>query len=115
MKLSDDEIQQRLKDSITNAESDATNKAKLDSINELNYLILNTKRFINQNKTILDSDELELMNFQLNNLIQVLATDSKKEIDQCINTFNTITAPIAHKIMDIQIKNSLSGSSVNKI
>lgn len=115
LKLSDDEIQQRLKDSITNAESDAKNKAKLDSINELNYLILNTKRFINQNKTILNSDELEIMNYQLNNLIQALSTDSKKEIDQCINTFNTITAPIAHKIMDIQIKNSLSRSSVNKI
>lgn len=115
LKLSDEEIEQRLKDSITNAEADAKNKAKLDSINELNYLILNTRRFINQNKTILNSDELELMNLQLNNLIEALSTDSKKEIDLCINTFNAITAPIAHKIMDIQINNSLSGSSVNKI
>lgn len=115
LKLSDEEIEQRLKDSITNAEADAKNKAKLDSINELNYLILNTRRFINQNKSILNSDELELMNLQLNNLIEALSTDSKKEIDLCINTFNAITAPIAHKIMDIQINNSLSGSSVNKI
>jgi len=115
LKLSDDEIQKRLKDSISNAEADAIRKAKLDSINELNYLILNTKRFINQNKKILNFDELELMQNQLKNLERALSTDSKAEIDQAITNFNLITAPIAHKIMDIQLNNSLSGNSVNKL
>lgn len=115
LKLSEDEIQQRLKDSISHAETDAKNKAKLDSINELNYLILNTKRFINQNKDILNQEESELMQNQLKLLEIALSTDTKSEIDQAITQFNLNTTSIAHKIMDIQLNNSLSGSSVNKI
>ncbi len=115
LKLTEAEIEQRLKDSILYAEQDAGNKSKLDSINELNYIILNTKRFINQNASILDTDELELMKKQLASLEQALISDSKKEIDESILQFNQLTAPIAHKVMNLQIQNSLGGSSITKL
>lgn len=112
-KLQQDQIVRQLKEAVLHARSDMNEKALIDSENEANYILKNAEKFISQNTDLLTPEETDLIFIKTSGLKNSLVTKNKANIDQAIEDFNSSTAIIAHKIMDIRIQESLKGKSVN--
>ncbi len=114
-KLSEAEIARRLKESITFADADMQRRAWIELKNEADYIILNSKKFLLQNQDYLKSEETETIDRAMNKIQHALDSEQKSQLETAITDFNSVTAVIAHRIMDIQLKNSLDGSSIDQI
>ncbi len=110
--LSEEEMALMLLDSIKNAESDMNARVLLESRNEGNNVYKSTLRFLAQNDHILtDEEKAKTKDFAeaLNTTIQ---GDDKDAINQAMEALNEYTSPIAHKAMDLNIKDALKGKKM---
>lgn len=114
-KLNEQEIARRLKDSATFAEADANKRAIIELQNEGNYILDNARKFIKQNTAHLSEHEIKEIHSAMDEIVLSLQSGDKRIMEQAIDHFNQSTATIAHRIMDIQLKKSLGGSSIDNI
>lgn len=110
-----EEIIQRLKESVTMADADMQEKLLVDSINEANYVLANAKKFLRQNQNLLTSSECSTLQEQIEQLSAITENRQVDEIQHAIESFNQQTTPMAHRIMDLQIQKSLAGSKIEKL
>lgn len=110
--ISEEEMAAMLLDSIHHAGEDRDAKALQEAVNEGQYILASSKKFIIQNSEILDAGDL----YQISNLSEklddALLSGDKDKINLAIENLNQFTAPLAHKVMDIRIKEALSGKTV---
>jgi molecular chaperone HscA len=114
-KLSEQEIAKRLQESTLFAEADMKKKAIIELTNESNYILANADKFLQQNKEHLKEKEIETIETAMHEIALCLQSGEKEKIDHAIHKFNESTAEIAHRIMDLQLKKSLGGSSIDNI
>ena len=110
--LSEEEMALMLLDSIKNAEGDMKARVLLEARNEGNNVYKSTLRFLKQNENILsDEEKAKTMEFAeaLNKAIQ---GDDKDAINQAMESLNEYTSPLAHKAMDLNIKDALKGKKL---
>jgi len=110
-----EEIAQRLKESVTMAEADMQEKLLVDSINEANYVLANATKFLHQNQNLLTPSECSTLQEQIVQLSAITENRKVDEIQHAIESFNQQTTPMAHRIMDLQIQKSLAGSKIEKL
>ncbi|MBK6546583.1 MAG: Hsp70 family protein [Saprospiraceae bacterium] len=115
LQIDQNEVVKRLKESISNANSDMELRSLIDSINEANYIIVNAKRFLKQNEAMLSASEMELIQYHLTIIEIAIVKNDKLEINRTIEDFNTATADIAHELMNIHLKSSLDGNQIDKL
>ncbi len=108
--LNESEMARMLMESVKYAQQDMVAKALQDAINEGNSIILYTNRFIQQNHALLNSSEIDQMT-KLKEAIQTNIHNQQKDaILEAIESLNQYSAPIAHRMMDINIGKALSGT-----
>ena len=111
--VSQSEVANMLLDSIYHAREDMEKKKLIDLVNEASHLILNGNKFLKTNQNELSKEESKTIGdlvFGLNSAIQ---NGDPAAIQTAIDQFNSQTAGIAHKMMDLQIGKSLSGKEIN--
>lgn len=108
--LTEAEMARMLTDSVKYAQQDMVSKALLEALNEGKSLVLATDRFINQNKFNLSGIETSVIHALKANLNTSILFQNKDEILSDIDILNNFSAPIAHRMMDINISEALRGT-----
>ena len=102
-----------LSESIQFAQSDAQTKAWVDAVNEAQYMIAHSNKFIEQNNTLLSTEELSVLQNFIEQLNQGIQSQNKEQLQHVIDQMNQSTQSIAHRIMDINIGKSLEGTTID--
>lgn len=108
--LSEQEMARMLSESVKYAQQDMIAKALQEAINEGQSLIHATERFLKTNNDHLTPDEKSKFILYKENLMKSVQANEKDTILQAIDTLNQYSAPIAHRMMDINISNALKGT-----
>lgn len=108
--LTESEMGRMLLESVKYAQQDMIQKALLDAINEGNSIILATDRFIHQNEKHMSAEEKSGL-VDLKERVQLaVKSEFKDDILSAISQLNEYSAPLAHRMMDINIGEALKGT-----
>ena len=110
--LTDAEVEEMLMDSIQHASEDIKIRALVEAKTEAQQLIDTTQKFLDKNKEFLLSEELDLTNKAINDLINSLTSENKDLIHQKTESLNEISRPYAERVMDMAISKAMSGKSI---
>ena len=84
----------------------------LEARNEGNNVYKSTLRFLEQNDGILSEEEKAKTKGFAQALHTTIQGEDKDAINQAMEALNEYTAPLAHKAMDINIKDALKGKKM---
>ncbi len=110
--ISEEEMGLMLLDSIQNARADMQARGVLEARNEANNLLLSGEKFLKQNDEILSETEKTTTNALLNDLREAAKGEDKDVIHRAIEALNAYTAPLAHRAMDVTIRETMRGKKV---
>jgi molecular chaperone HscA len=110
--ITEEEMGMMLLDSIRNAQQDMAARALLEARNEANNVILASERFLKQNASILAIDEVISTEYFIEALRKAVATDKKDLINAEMAALNEFTEPLAHRAMDVAIKEAMTGKKI---
>ena len=110
--LTDAEVEKMLLESITHAKEDIKTRALVEAVTEAQQLIDTTEKFLQKNKALLATAELEQSNRAIKDLKDVLQIENKDRIQQKTEELNEITRPFAERVMNEAIKSALGGKNV---
>ena len=110
--LSDEQVEQMLHDSITNAKNDIALRALTEAKTEGEQLLKTTEKFVAKNRALLSAAELLNTAEAMQSLQLSLTMDDKNLIQQKIEQLNTISRPYAERIMDEAISKAMSGKKI---
>ncbi len=110
--ITEEEMAKMLMDSIQNAKGDMEIRGLLEARNEANNILLSTNKFLQQNKNWLSDIEKQEINSHSNLLKEAVGGKDKDLINKRMDDLNEFTAPLAHKAMDINIKEAMSGKKI---
>lgn len=108
--LSEEEMARMLLESVKYARQDMQAKALLEAINEAKSILLATDRFIQQNAANLSQEETGVLRAKSKFIEDQLGTGDKDRIIQGIEDLNQYSAPIAHRMLDLNIGQALHGT-----
>jgi molecular chaperone HscA len=110
--LTDTEVEQMLKDSLSNAQTDMDYRVLHEAINESEYLIKSTAKFVENNKDDLSLTELNAIEGLVENLSNAISEKDKDVIQSSQDELNEYTKPFAERMMDTTIATALKGKSI---
>lgn len=110
--ISEKEMGKMLLDSITHAKSDMETKALLEAKNEGRSIVMSSKKFIKQNASILESNEIQTLESHIDNLENSINSDDKDAINVSMNDLNEFANPLAQRAMDHNIAQALKGKNI---
>jgi len=110
--ISEEEMGRMLLESIQNAEADMQIKAVQESVNEANYILGASKKFIQQNSSILSEEEIDEINKRTAQLEETVAKRDKDLIQAAIQHINVYTTPLAHRALDKHIGDAIKGVKI---
>lgn len=110
--LSEEEMGMMLLDSIQNAQDDMAVRGLVEARNEANNIILAADKFFKQNDSILSEEEKTESKVLLDKLVESVKGADKDAIHKAIETLNDYTSPLAHRAMDVNIKDALAGKKL---
>ncbi len=110
--ISEEEMGRMLLESIQNAEADMQVKALQESVNEANYILNASKKFIVQNESILSKEEIAEIQVRSKALSAQVNLADKNGIQAAIQTLNEFTTPLAHRALDKHIGDAIKGVEI---
>ncbi|MCB0573083.1 MAG: Hsp70 family protein, partial [Saprospiraceae bacterium] len=110
--ISEEQMATMLLDSIKNAQSDMTVRGLLEARNEASNLLNSGEKFLKQNDGILSEAEKATTNALLKALHEAAKGDDKDVIHRAIDELNDFTSPLAHRAMDVTIRDAMKGKKV---
>lgn len=110
--ISEEEMAKMLLASLQNAQGDMDRRSLIEAQNEAQNVILHSKKFIAQNKSIIDINEIELLEAYVADLEIQKQSGTKDEINASMETLNNFSRPIAEMVMDVNIAEALKGKEL---
>ncbi|MDO8366626.1 MAG: molecular chaperone DnaK [Saprospiraceae bacterium] len=110
--ISEEEMALMLIDSIQNAESDIAARGLLEARNEANNILLSGEKFLIQNTALLSEEEQSQSRALLGALREAVAGADKDQILSAMESLNEYTAPLAHRALDVNIREALKGKKL---
>jgi len=110
--ITEEEMGRMLLESITHAQEDMQTRGLLEARNEANNLLLSGQKFLEQNVSILTTEEVNTTQTLLDNLLATTKLEDKDAIHAAIEALNTYTTPLAHRALDANIASALKGQSL---
>ena len=110
--ISEEEMALMLIDSIQHAQTDMQARGVLEARNEANNLLLSGDKFLRQNDAILSDAEKQNTNALLIALREAAKGEDKDIIQAAIEQLNAYTGPLAHRAMDVTIREAMRGKKV---
>jgi molecular chaperone HscA len=112
--ITEEEMALMLLESIRHAGDDVRERARRESVNEANSVLLATDKFIRQHALLLTEAESTTLMLLANVLKEATIHGSKDEIERAMHELNTYSSPIAHRALDHAIATALKGSSIDQ-
>jgi len=112
--LTDQEVEQMLKDSITHAKEDIEIRALTEARTDGEQLLKTTERFLEKNGASLTNTEILETAAAMQALQLAITMDDKQLIQQKQEELNNISRPYAERIMDNAVAEALKGKAIDK-
>jgi molecular chaperone HscA len=114
--LTEDQITNMLKQSFEKADEDKMIRALSEAKIEAEQLITAVKNALDKNgDELLSQDEIKKIKTEIESLSTSLQNDNVDLIVANTKNLNTLTEPLAAKLMDQSVVNALKGKSINKV
>jgi len=110
--LSDEEVEQRLMDSITHAKEDIATRALVEARTEAEQMLSVTEKFMGKNAAILTKEEITLAAGAMQALQLAITMEDKDLIQAKTEELNDITRPFAERAMDQAVSGALRGKDI---
>ena len=110
--LTDEEVEQRLMDSITHAKEDIATRALVEARTEAEQMLSVTEKFLTKNASILTKDELTASANAMQALQLAITMEDKNLIQAKTEELNDVTRPFAERAMDQAISGALKGKDI---
>jgi molecular chaperone HscA len=110
--LTDEEVEQRLMDSITHAKEDIATRALVEAKTEAEQMLSVTEKFLTKNASILTKEELTASANAMQALQLAITMEDKHLIQVKTEELNDVTRPFAERAMDQAISGALKGKDI---
>ncbi|MEN9381174.1 MAG: Fe-S protein assembly chaperone HscA [Bacteroidota bacterium] len=110
--LTDEEVEQRLMDSITHAKEDIATRALVEAKTEAEQILSVTEKFLTKNASILNKEELMASANAMQALQLAITMEDKNLIQSKTEELNEVTRPFAERAMDQAISGALKGKDI---
>ena len=111
--LTDEEVEQRLLESITHAKEDIQKRALVEASTEAEQMLDVTEKFITKNSALLSPDELKQTALAMQALQLAITMEDKNLIQTKTEELNDISRPFAERVMDQAISSALKGKGID--
>ena len=110
--LTDEEVEQRLMDSLTHAKDDIALRALVEARTEGEQLLSVTEKFLTKNTAILNREEITAAAGAIQALQLAITMEDKDLIQAKTEALNEVTRPFAERAMDQAISGALKGKDI---
>jgi molecular chaperone HscA len=110
--LTDQEVEQRLMDSITYAKEDIATRALVEAKTEAEQILSVTEKFMSKNIALLSKEELMQTAEAMQALQLAITMEDKNLIQSKTEALNELTRPFAERVMDQAISGALKGKGI---
>jgi len=111
--LTDEEVEQRLMESITNAKADIASRALVEASTEAEQMLSVTEKFMIKNASLLSKDEMTATANAMQTLQLAITMEDKHLIQTKTEELNDLTRPFAERVMDQAISGALKGRGID--
>ncbi|MCX6204277.1 MAG: Fe-S protein assembly chaperone HscA [Bacteroidetes bacterium] len=111
--LTDEEVEQRLLESITHAKEDIATRALVEASTEAEQMLSVTEKFMIKNASLLTKDEISLTASAMQALQLAITMADKNLIQTKTEELNDLTRPFAERVMDQAISGALKGRGID--
>ncbi|MEI8301280.1 MAG: Hsp70 family protein, partial [Chlamydiota bacterium] len=110
--LTDEEVEQRLLESITHAKADIATRALVEASTEAEQMLSVTEKFMVKNASLLSKDEMTATANAMQALQLAITMEDKNLIQTKTEELNDLTRPFAERVMDQAISGALKGRGI---
>lgn len=110
--ISEEEMAMMLKNSLMNAEQDMKLRSLIEAQNEGKNVLHHSKKFVDQNISILTKEEREKLVELAHKLEKTIDQGTKDDINLIMQELNEYSAPLAERAMDHNISLALKGKEI---
>lgn len=110
--LTDNEVEQMLLDSMTNAKEDIAERAFIEAKTEAEHLIEQSEKFLEKHAEFIADEEVNATNAQILEVRKAIESKDKNAIQLAQEKLNDISRPYAERVMDAAISKAMSGKSI---
>lgn len=110
--LTDEEVEQRLLESLTHAKEDIATRALVEASTEAEQMLLVTEKFMMKNAALLSKEEMTGTANAMQALQLSITMADKNLIQQKTEALNDLTRPFAERVMDSAISGALKGRGI---
>jgi molecular chaperone HscA len=111
--LTDEEVEQRLLESITHAKEDIAKRALVEASTEAEQMLSVTEKFMVKNMALLSKDEMTATAVAMQALQLAITMEDKNLIQTKTEELNDLTRPFAERVMDQAISGALKGRGID--
>jgi len=111
--LTDEEVEQRLLESLTNAKEDIAKRALVEASTEAEQMLSVTEKFMMKNAALLSKDEMTATANAMQALQLAITMTDKNLIQEKTEALNDLTRPFAERVMDSAISGALKGRGID--
>ncbi|MGI4734473.1 MAG: Fe-S protein assembly chaperone HscA [Janthinobacterium lividum] len=110
--LTDEQVEQMLMDSLTNAQQDVSARLLIEARTAAEQLLYQVERFLKKNAEHLDAAEVATTTSHTDALRQALTGNDRDLILKRMDELDEQTRPFAERVMNISIKQAMSGKQI---
>jgi len=110
--LTDEEVEQRLLESITHAKADIATRALVEASTEAEQMLSVTEKFMVKNANLLSKEEMTATANAMQALQLAITMADKNLIQTKTEELNDLTRPFAERVMDQAISGALKGRGI---
>jgi molecular chaperone HscA len=110
--LTDEQMEQMLLDSLSNAKEDMQLRALVEARTEAEQMLDTVQKFLDKNSALLNDEEIALTRDQMGILRETIAGADKNSIQKETEILNEITRPYAERLMDAALRDAMKGKKI---
>jgi molecular chaperone HscA len=110
--LTDEQVEQMLLDSVTHAKQDVAARMVIEARTTAEQLLYQVDRFVEKHRLHLSEAEIALTLEKKKALQEVMGSGVKDTILKAVDELEETTRPFAERVMDISIKEAMSGKKI---
>ncbi|NML65054.1 Fe-S protein assembly chaperone HscA [Hymenobacter sp. RP-2-7] len=110
--LTDQQVEQMLMDSLTNAKQDVSARLLIEARTAAEQLLYQVERFLTKNRALLTEEEVGATTAQTDELRQALGGADRDAILKRMDELDELTRPFAERVMNHSIKQAMTGKQI---
>ena len=110
--LTDQQVEQMLLDSLTNAKQDVAARLLIEARTAAEQLLYQVGRFLTKNRALLEAEEVSATQAKADELRQALGGADRDAILKRMDELDELTRPFAERVMNHSIKQAMTGKQI---